>query len=126
MGQSALAHILREEGNLEEAEAYYRKSIVGWQELGHRPAVVHQIECLAYIAIARGQHLVAAQLLGAAGKARHELDALSEDPLEIKELALAMEQLNEAMGSELREQAMLEGSLMNLDEAVELAVKVGP
>jgi predicted ATPase/class 3 adenylate cyclase len=123
MGQSAMAHILRQEGNLEEAEFYYRQSIAGWQELGHRSAVAHQIECLAYIAIARGQHEHAAKLLGAAENARRELNALSEDPQEIQDLALAMEQLAKAMGRKERDKVMAEGSLISLDSAVEIALK---
>jgi non-specific serine/threonine protein kinase len=123
MGQSSLAHIYREEGNLDEAESYYRQSIVGWQELGHRPAVAHQIECLAYIAIGRGQHEHAARLLGAAGRARRELNSLSEDPQEIRDLALAMEQLGDALGEKERDLAMAEGAKMSLDDAVTVALK---
>ena len=125
MGQSALAHLLREEGNLEEAEIYYRQSIVGWQELGHRPAVAHQIECLAFSAIAQGEHELAAKLLGAAGNARQELNAFSEDPQEIQELALAMEQLTEAMGEE-RDNLLAAGSLISLDDAVQMALNKSP
>jgi tetratricopeptide (TPR) repeat protein len=122
MGQSALAHLLRGEGNLEEAEAYYRQSIVAWQEQGHLPAVAHQLECFAFIAIARGQHEHAARLLGAAKETREQLNALSEDPREIKELAMAMEQLAEAMGEEQRDKIMAEGSLISLDDAVQIAL----
>jgi tetratricopeptide (TPR) repeat protein len=122
MGQSALAHIFRQEGNLDQAESYYRQSIVGWQELGHRPAVAHQIECLAYIAVARGEHMHAALLLGAAANARQELNSLSEDPQEIQDLTLAMEQLSEFMGEKKRDKALAEGRLISLDEAVQIAV----
>jgi tetratricopeptide (TPR) repeat protein len=124
MGQSALAHLLRRQGEYREAETYYRQSIIGWQELGQLPAVAHQIECLAYIAIAYGDHERAAKLLGAARSSREQLNALSDDPLEIEELALAMDQIAEAMGKEERDRAMAEGSLMNLDDAVQIAVNV--
>jgi len=122
IAQSNLAHLLRQEGNLEEAEVYYRQSIVSWQEQGHLPAVAHEIECFAFIAIARGQYEHAAQLLGAAKETRRRLNALSDDPLEIKELAVAMEQLAEAMGEEQRDQVMAEGSLPSLDEAIQIAL----
>jgi predicted ATPase len=38
-GLSQLAHINRREGNLEEAVALYRRTILGWQELGHQPVL---------------------------------------------------------------------------------------
>ena len=95
---SDLAHILRREGDLEGAEAYYRETIVGWQEQGHRSAVAHQLECFTYIAIGRGQNERAARLLGAAMETRERLNAQSTDPTEVAELAGAMEQLAEAMG----------------------------
>jgi predicted ATPase/class 3 adenylate cyclase len=124
MGQSAMAHLLRQEGNLEEAEYYYRQSITGWQELGHRSAVAHQIECLAYIAIVRGEYEHAARLLGAAGSARQKLDALSEDPQEIQELTLAKERLAEAIGEKERDKVMAAGKLIDLDSAVEIALRL--
>ena len=120
MGQSAMAHLLREEGNLEEAEFYYRQSIVGWQEQGHLSAVAHQLECFAFIAIARGHYEHAARLLGTTRETRQQLDALSEDPQEIEELALALEQLADAMGEEERDKAMAEGKLIDVDSAVEI------
>lgn len=122
IGQSAMAHLLRRERQFEEAEAFYRESIAGWQEVGHRSAVAHQLECLAYIAIARGEYERAARLLGAAGATRERLDARSEDPQEIAELAEAMEQLREAMGREQRDKAIAEGRLIGLDDAVQIAL----
>jgi predicted ATPase/class 3 adenylate cyclase len=122
MGQSAMAHLLREEGNLEEAEIHYRQSIVGWQELGHRSAVAHQLECFAYMAIAKGRYEHAARLLGTAKETREQLNALSEDPQEIEELAQAMEQLAGAMGEDERDKALAVGSLIDLDEAVQIAL----
>ncbi len=126
MGQSALAHLLRQEGDLDEAETYYRRSIVGWQELGHRSAVAHQLECFAYIAIARGNYEYAARLLGTARETRQQLNALSEDPREIEELALAMERLAEAMGEEERDKSMAQGELVDLDSAVEICLQEIP
>jgi predicted ATPase/class 3 adenylate cyclase len=126
MGQSAMAHLLREEGNLEEAAIYYRQSIIGWQELGHRTAVAHQLECFAFIAIARGHYAQAARLLGTARETRQQLNALSEDPQEIEELALAMEQLAEAMGEEERDKAMAAGKLIDEDSAVEICLNKFP
>lgn len=121
--QSDIAHILRREGKLEEAEAFYRRSIIGWQEIGQRAAVAHQLECFAFLAIGRGEYEHAAKLLGAAGSFRRKAKALSEDPREIKELVRAMEQLSEALGEEQRDEVLAQGSQMSLDEAVQFALK---
>jgi non-specific serine/threonine protein kinase len=122
MARSQLGHITRAAGDFEEAEGYYRQSIIGWQELGHLPAVAHQIECFAYIALERGQHEHAARLLGAAGNAREQSHMLSTAPHEIAELGQAMERLAEAMGEEERDKALAEGRLMDLDDAVAVAL----
>jgi predicted ATPase/class 3 adenylate cyclase len=125
-GMSELAHVYRYEGNLEEAESYYRKTILGWQEIGHDAAVAHELECFAFITIGRGQHVRAARLLGAATRTRERLDKKSADAKEIAELAQAMEQLAEAMGVTERDAAIAEGRLIELDEAVLLALNEIP
>jgi tetratricopeptide (TPR) repeat protein len=51
--QSAMAHAARQLGNFEEALALYRETIQEWQEIGHRGAVAHQLECFAFIAKAQ-------------------------------------------------------------------------
>jgi hypothetical protein len=80
------------------------------------------VECFAFIAMARGRHGRAAELLGASRKAREAVNAVSENPEEIEELALAMEQLAEALGEEERDRALAEGSLISFDDAVQLAL----
>jgi predicted ATPase/class 3 adenylate cyclase len=120
--RSMLAHVARREGDLEEAEGYYRKTIIGWQELGHGPAVAHQVECFAYLALERGQHERAARLLGAAGNARRELNSLSDAPREIADLDQAMKRLAEAMGKAERDKSLAKGRQMSLDDAVTLAL----
>jgi predicted ATPase len=122
VGQGEMAHLLRRENHFEEAETFYRQSIIGWQELGHKAAVAHQLECLAFIAIEKGENNHAAMLLGAAAEARQRQDALSQDPREISELARAMEQLAGVMGEKGRDKAIADGRLISLDDAVQLAL----
>jgi tetratricopeptide (TPR) repeat protein len=120
--RSQLAHIHRRAGDFEEADAYYRQSILGWQELGHLSAVAHQIECFAYLAIACEQYDRAATLLGSAQSARQQLKEQSVNPHEIQELSEAMDQLATAMGEDERDRALAKGNLIDLDSAVELAL----
>ena len=46
----------------------------GWQELGHRSAVAHQLECFGLIAVVQGQTQRAATLFGAAEALRAVID----------------------------------------------------
>jgi tetratricopeptide (TPR) repeat protein len=119
--RSMLAHIYRNSGRLDEALALYRQTILAWQEQGHQSAVAHQLECFAYIAMVGQQYEHAAQLLGAAQKARERLNARSTDLWEIDELGRAMRQLELEMGASELERMLNKGELMSLDEAVALA-----
>jgi len=98
-GQSALAHLYRREGKLDEALAVYRRTILSWQEQGHQAAVAHQLECFAYIAIARERYADAAQLLGAAQMARERIHSPSTEPEEINEKERAIRALEESIGA---------------------------
>ena len=117
-----MAHLYRHENRLDEALNLYRPTILSWQEQGHLPAVTHQLECFAYISIAREQYQHAAHLLGAARQIRIQLNAISTEAQEIAELEQAMESLADALGEEEREQELVEGARMSLDQAVELAL----
>lgn len=121
--RSNLAHLLRREGDVDEAKRYYRETIVAYQEMGQMTAVCHQLECFAYVAIARGRYERAARLLGAAGHAREELNAFSTDTQEIEEYNRAMLQLEEAMGEEARDRAVASGRPLSLDKAIHLALE---
>lgn len=121
--KSELAHLYRQERRLDEAVALYSQTILSWQEQGHQSAVAHQLECFAYLAIARGQSERAARLLGAAQHTRQRLNALSTEPQEIADLERAMKQLAEVIGDEARDKLLADGAKMSLDDAVALALK---
>ena len=121
--RSELAHLYRHQNRLDEALNLYRQTIISWQEQGHLPAVTHQLECFAYISIAREQYEHAAHLLGAARQIRVRLHAFSTEPQEIAELEQAMESLTDAMGEPIRDQELAEGARMSLDMAVILALE---
>ncbi len=72
--QSERAHIERYLGHYSQAVALYSKTLSGWQELGNRAALAHELECLAFIAMAQSQAHRAACLLGAAESLRESAD----------------------------------------------------
>ena len=110
--------MVRREGRIDEALTLYRQTILAWQEQGHQSAISHQLECFAYIAIERRQFELAAQLLGAAQKARERLNAHSTDLQEIDELEQAMSQLEAEMGANELDRMINKGESRSLDEAV--------
>ncbi len=84
--------------------------------------MAHQLECFAYIAIARDRPAHAARLLGAAGQAREALHRPIEAPNEVAELEQALAQLAGALGEAERERLLAEGRRLSLDEAVLVAL----
>jgi predicted ATPase/class 3 adenylate cyclase len=121
--KSDLAHLYRQEGRQDEALAIYRQTIRSWQELGHRAAVAHQLECFAYIAIHRKRFAYAAQLLGAAEMARERINSPSTEQQEIYEKDQAMKNLEVEIGKKDLELLLNNGKMMSLDEAVVFALE---
>lgn len=84
--------------------------------------MAHQVECFAYIAIHRRRFAHAAQLLGAAQKARQRTNSPSTDQQEILEKQQALTQLEAEIGTDELDRLIKLGKRMNLDEAVVFAL----
>jgi predicted ATPase len=119
--RSELAHTLRGQGKWEQALTLYRETILFFQDIGHEPAVAHQLECFAYIAIALEEPERAARLLGVAQAIRERTNNPINLPWQKADYDQAMKQLAEILGSADRDAAVGEGRSMTLDEAVVLA-----
>jgi hypothetical protein len=120
--QSELAHLDRYEGHFEKARQKYLKTIVKWQKLGHRAAVAHQLESLAFIAIAQGQLERAARLLGAAEALREKIN-IQMSPAEQVEYGAQVAKLRLALDASRCTSLWNEGSKMTMDQAIQFAVK---
>ncbi len=119
--QSELAHALRRSGDIDAADAEYRRSIVGWQRTGNRGAVANQLESMAFTAIARGDGPMAAQLLGSAEALREA----SGDPMTVdegKEYDAEVERLRARLDASGLEAAWAAGRAMSAADAVALAI----
>jgi tetratricopeptide (TPR) repeat protein len=119
--RSELAHTLRRQGKWEQALPLYRETIQYFQDIGHEPAVAHQLECFAYIAIALEEPEKATRLLGAAQAIRERTNNPINLPWQKADFDQAMQHLAEILGSADRDAAVGEGRSMTLDEAVVLA-----
>jgi len=120
---SILSHMLRRAGRIAEAVPYYRDTLLKWQEQGNPIAVAHQLECFAYIGMTREKFELAACLLGVAKSARVRLDAVSADPQEVAELEGAIAHLAKELGESECTALLLQGSKIDLDRAVQLALQ---
>ena len=113
-------HALRRSGALDAAEAEYRETIHGWQHSGNRGAMANQLEAIAFLALARGNGVRGARLLGAAEALREVAGApmTAQERLEYDgELLRLRAQLEEAALGE----HWAEGCAMSSDEAVAVA-----
>jgi len=119
--RNELAHLLRQQGKWAQALPLYRESILYFQDMGHEPAVAHQLECIAYIAIAKEAPDTAARLLGAAQAIRERTNNPIKPPWQKAENDQAMKELAEILGRAHRDAIVGEGRSMTLDEAVVFA-----
>jgi hypothetical protein len=119
--QSELGHALRRAGSIDDADAEYRQTIVGWQRTGNRGAVANQLESMAFTAIARGGGPRAAGLLGAAEALREA----SGDPMTVDERGeydAEVDRLRQLLDPSALDRAWAAGRSMSAADAVALAV----
>jgi tetratricopeptide (TPR) repeat protein len=118
--RSERGHIERHLGHHAEALAYYMQALAGWQEEGALAATAHDLECVAFIACARSQPLVAARILGAAASLRASVDS----PMTAIE-RVEYDQVLAYLGTELTPEgfaaAWNAGSILTKDEAITTA-----
>ena len=119
--RSDLTHILREHGELDEPLAIYKEVVLGWKEFGHRAAVAHELECMAYIFWRLGQALRTANLLGAAEALRQAIDS-SMTGMERDEYEREVSALRAQLDVSTFTKAWAQGRAMTMDEAIALAI----
>ncbi len=121
--QSELAHVLRAHGEFDEPLAIYKDLLPKWRDLGHRAAVAHELECIAYILIRKEQPERAATLLGAAEALRTLIDSLMTNA-EQEEYKKEIAAFRAGMSDVEFEKYWNQGRAMAMDQAIELALEV--
>jgi tetratricopeptide (TPR) repeat protein len=119
--QSEFAHVLRRHGELDEPLATYRDLLPKWRDLGHRAAVAHELECIAFILIKKEEPERAANLLGAAEALREAIDSQMTST-EQEEYRKEVSALRELLGETEFKKQWDTGRKMTMDEAIELAL----
>ena len=119
--RSELAHVLRENGELDEAYRIYCEIIPGWRELGHRAAIAHELECIGYILIKREEPERASTILGAAEALREVIDTQMTN-IERAEYEKEVDSLHANMDEREFHQSWSKGRTLTMDEAIELSI----
>jgi predicted ATPase/class 3 adenylate cyclase len=119
--QSEMAHVARQLGNFEEALGLYRETIQEWQEIGHRGAVAHQLECFAFIAKAQEQGERATRLMSAA-EALRAASSSPRTPQEQLEYDREVAGLRAGMDEKDFHLLWEEGQSMTMEQAVDFAL----
>jgi non-specific serine/threonine protein kinase len=119
---SELAHVLRERGELDEPLGIYRDLLPKWRDIGHRAAVAHELECIAYILSKKGLPQRAATILGAADSLRRMIES-SPTPLEKAEYDQELAVLREKIDPAELQKAWAQGRALGMEEAIAMAVR---
>jgi predicted ATPase/class 3 adenylate cyclase len=121
MTYSEIAHVERNQGNYKEAKFRYYKTLLEWQRLGHRAAISHELECLAFIAKAEEDEQRAAILFGAAEMLRENIN-IPMNPLERIEYEREVSDLRTNIDEVAFKKAWAEGRTLTMEQAIEYAV----
>jgi predicted ATPase/class 3 adenylate cyclase len=119
--KSQLGHITRYTGDLAEAKSIYRETILGWQDIGNRGAIAHELESFAAIAIIEEEPQRALKLFGAAESLRERSNSPMTDFERVEYdqmVAHARSLLTELVSKSL----WAEGRAMTMEQAIELAL----
>jgi hypothetical protein len=119
--QSDVAHVARQRGDYVEALALYRETLPDWQKIGHRGAVAHQLECMAFIAKAQERGERAVKLMGAA-EALRQASSSQRTPQERLEYERELAGLRAGMDEKTFDLLWAEGQSMSMDQAIEYAM----
>jgi tetratricopeptide (TPR) repeat protein len=119
--QSEFAHILRQHGELDEPLATYKDLLPKWMEIGHRAAVTHELECIAYILNRKEEPERAVILLSAAESIRTVIDA-PRTKMEQVEYENEVAAIRSGMGAAEFEGHWEKGSSLTIEQAIQLAV----
>ena len=120
--RSELGHLERQTGNLAQARSIYQETIKGWQELGNRSAVAHELECFGFLAIHAEEPERAAKLLGAAEALREKIQSPMTD-YERAEYGRAVARLRSMLAAEEFNALWTEGRSMTMEQAIEFALE---
>jgi tetratricopeptide (TPR) repeat protein len=122
--ESELAHLVRVQGDLQQAKGAYRRLIGKWKERGQYSAVAHQLECFALIALQQSEPQRAARLFGAAEVLREQIQIFRHG-FEKGEYQQALTALRGQLDAAAFTSAWADGRALDMERAIQYAVTPG-
>jgi len=119
---SQIAHTMRQVGMNEQALEYYRKTILVWQNFGHRAAVAHQLECFGLIAQVEEQLERTVKLFSAAEHIREIANSV-RTPVEQTEFEEAKSKLQSQMDDSAFTKNWEAGRGLSMEQAIAFALE---
>jgi hypothetical protein len=119
---SELGHIERQKGNVMQARLIYRDTLKGWQDLGNRAAIAHELECFGFLAIHDEEPQRAVKLLGAAEALRERIQAPMTD-YERVEYDQAVAKVRSMLTEKEFNALWAEGHTMTMEQAIAFALE---
>jgi predicted ATPase/class 3 adenylate cyclase len=119
--RSELGHIERRAGNLPQARLIYQETLQGWQELGNRSAIAHQLECFGFLAIANAENQRATNLFAAAETLREKIQSPMND-FERIEYEHSVAQLRETLAETEFNALWTQGRSLTMETAIDFAL----
>ncbi len=116
-----IAHVERAMGNYTKAKHTYKETIKVFQDVGNRPAVAHQLECFAMIAVVEEEPQRAAKLFGAADAIREVTGHKPTDEEQAEEVQF-ISRLHSMLPAAEFNLLWAEGRAMTMEQAIQLAV----
>jgi tetratricopeptide (TPR) repeat protein len=120
--KSQLGHIARYTGDLAGAKSIYRETIPGWQDIGNRGAIAHELESFAAIAITEEELQRALRLFGVAEALRERSNSPMTDfeRVEYDQMVAHVRSLVDEKEANL---LWGEGRSMTMEQAIEYALE---
>jgi predicted ATPase len=118
---SELGHVARTIGKIKDAKDLYSHSLTRFQDQGHRPAIAHQLECFAFIAITEEEPERAVKLFGAAEALRERINAQMQD-LEYMEYDNAIIRIRSLLDDGEFKSLWAQGRAMTMEQAIKFAL----
>jgi hypothetical protein len=119
--QSEIGHVERHTGNLRQAKAIYQETIKGWQEIGNRPAIAHQLECFGFLAIGEEEPQRAIKLFGAAEALRERVQSPRVEHEQV-EYDQSVAQIRSMLAETEFNALWAEGCAMTMEQAIQFAL----
>jgi len=118
---SELGHVARTTGKTAEAKELYRQSLRHFQDQGNRPAIAHELECFAFLAITDEEPQRAANLFGAAEALRERIKASMQEAERV-EYDHAMIRLRTMLMEAELNSLWAEGRALSMEGAIKFAL----